>query len=49
MLEFWREIPLEIVFDDEDAKEIGIAAGAENVPRQGSDAERRECGGMKQA
>ena len=49
VLEFWREIPLEIVFDDEDAEEVGIAAGAENVPRQGSDTQRRDCGWMKQA
>jgi len=32
VLEFGREVALEIVFDDEDAKEIGIAVGAEDVP-----------------
>ena len=48
MLEFGREIALEIVFDDEDAEEIGIAAGTEDVPGQGGQAERRDCGGMKQ-
>ena len=49
MLEFRGEIALEIVFDDEDAEEIGIAVGAENVPGQGGHAERGDCGGMKKA
>ena len=32
MLEFGGEEAFEIVFDDEDAEEIWIAAGAEDVP-----------------
>ena len=32
MLEFGCEVALEIVLDDEDPEEIGIAAGAEDVP-----------------
>ena len=49
MLEFWREIPLEIVFDDEDAKEVGVAAGAKDVPGKCSEAEGRDCCGMREA
>ena len=49
MLEFGREIAFEIVFDDEDTEEIGIAAGAQDVPRQGGYAEGGDCGGMEEA
>jgi len=35
VLEFGREVALEIVFDDEDAKEIGIAVGAEDGTTRG--------------
>jgi hypothetical protein len=35
MLEFGSKEALEIVFDDEDSEEIGVAAGAEDVPGQG--------------
>ncbi len=38
MLEFGREVALEIVLDEEDAEEIGIAAGAENVPGKSREA-----------
>jgi len=37
------------VFDDEDAEEIGVAAGAEEVPGQGGEAEGRDCGWVKKA
>jgi len=49
VLEFGSEVALEIVLDDEDAEEIGVAAGAEDVPRECSEAERHESGGMKEA
>src|SRR6266436_5486220 len=49
MLELGGEITLEIVFDDEDAEEIGIAAGAESVPGESGEAEGGECDGMKEA
>src|SRR5260370_33688518 len=39
VLEFGGEVALEIVLDDEDAEEVGVAAGAEEIPR--------ECGGGK--
>ena len=48
MLEFGRQIAFEVVLDDEDVEEIGIAAGAEDVPGQGSQTERGDCDGMKQ-
>jgi len=37
------------VFDDEDAEEVGVPAGAEDVPRENGETERRDCGWMKQA
>ena len=49
MLEFGREVALEIVLDDKDAKEVGVAAGAEDVPGKSGYAERTDCGGMKEA
>src|SRR2546430_12847929 len=49
MLEFGGEVALEIVLDDEDAEEIGVAAGAEDVPRKSGHTERSDCGGMKEA
>ena len=49
VLEFGSEEALEIVFDDEDAKEIGIAAGAENVPGKSGEAEAGDGDGMKTA
>src|SRR5206468_12365074 len=47
--EFGGKVALEIVLDGENGQEIGIAAGAESIPRQGR---REECGnrhGMKGA
>ncbi len=40
MLKSRSEVALEIVLDDKDAKEVGVAPAAENVPGKGSDAER---------
>jgi len=37
------------VLDDEDAEEVGVAAGAEEVPGQGGEAEGGDCGGIKEA
>jgi len=39
VLEFGREVALEIVLDDEHAEEIGIAPGANDVPGQCGEAE----------
>jgi hypothetical protein len=36
------------VFDDEDAEEVGVAASAEDVPREGGEAEGGDCGWMKE-
>ena len=47
VLEFGSEISLEVVFDDEDSEEIGIAVSAQDVPRQCGEAETEECDGMK--
>ena len=49
MVEFGREVAPEIVFDEEDAQEIGIAACAENVPGKCRQGERRGCERMKKA
>ena len=49
MLEFGGEVALEIVVDDEDTEEIGVTAGAENVPRKSGEAEGHESCGMKKA
>ncbi|OLB38794.1 MAG: hypothetical protein AUH11_05830 [Acidobacteria bacterium 13_2_20CM_57_17] len=49
MLEFGSEIAFEIVLDDENAEEVGIAAGTEDVPGESSEAERSDRGGMKEA
>ena len=49
MLEFGSEVAFEIVLDDEDAEEIRIAAGAEDVPGKSGEAEGRDGGGMKEA
>src|SRR6266851_6593673 len=49
MLEFGGDVAFEIVLDDEDAEEIGIAAGAEDVPRESGEAKRDEGDGMKEA
>jgi len=49
VLEFGGEVAFEIVLDDEDAEEIGVAAGAQDVPGEGGQAEGRERSGMKEA
>src|SRR5713101_8075933 len=49
VLEFRGEVAFEIVLDYEDAEEIGIAAGAENVPGESGEAEGGERDGMKEA
>ena len=49
MLELGSEEAVEIVFDDEDAEEIGIAAGAEDVPRKGGETEAGDGDGVKAA
>ena len=49
MLEFGGEKALEIVLDDEDAEEIGVAARAKDVPGKGSEAKAGDRNGMKAA
>src|SRR6266704_3625772 len=49
VLEFGGEVALEIVLDDEDAEEVGVPAGANDVPGQGREAERCDCDGVKEA
>ena len=49
VLEFGGEEAFEIVFDDEDAEEIGIAAGAEDVPGKCGEAESGDGSRMKKA
>jgi len=49
VLEFGGQVALEVVFDDEDAEEVWVAVGAEDVPREGGEAERGDCGWMKEA
>src|SRR6266851_5969898 len=49
VLEFGGEVALEIVLDDEDAEEIGVAAGAKDVPGKTGEGKRHESGGMKEA
>jgi len=39
VLEFGGDVALEIVLDDEDAEEIGIAAGTKDVPGEGGETE----------
>src|SRR4029077_17336801 len=49
VLEFRSQVALEVVFDDEDAEEVGVASGAEDAPGQCSKAEGSDCGGMEEA
>ena len=49
MLELGREEAVEVVFDDEDAEEVGVAVGAEDVPREGGEAETGDGYGVKAA
>ena len=46
-MEFGSEEAFEIVFDDEDAEEIGIAAGAKDVPGKCGEAESGDGCGME--
>ena len=49
MLELGSEEAVEIVFDDEDAEEVGVAAGTEDVPGKCGEAEAGDGDGMKAA
>src|SRR5260370_7879560 len=49
VLEFGGEVALEIVLDDEDAEEVGVAAGAEDIPGEGGGAKKRERRRIKKA
>src|SRR5580692_2568284 len=49
VLELGSEEAVEIVLDDEDAEEVGVAAGAENVPGESGEAETGDGDGMKAA
>jgi len=49
VLEFGGEVTLEIVLDDEDAEEIGIAAGTQDVPGERGEAEAGNRDRMKTA
>ena len=49
VLELGSEEAVEIVLDDEDAEEIGVAAGAEDVPGKSGEAETGDGDGMKAA
>jgi len=49
VLESGGEVALEIMFDDEDVEEVGVAVGAEDVPGKGGATERCDRDGMKQA
>jgi len=47
VLELWREEAIEIVFDDKNAEEVGVAVGAENVPGKSGEAEAGNGDGVK--
>src|SRR5712692_7333762 len=49
VLEFGSEVAFEIVLDDEDAEEVGIASGAEDIPGKSGEAEGPDRGGVKDA
>ena len=49
MLELGSEEAVEIVFDDKDAEEVGVTAGAEDVPRKGGEAEAGDGDGVEAA
>src|ERR1700739_3994897 len=48
MLEFRSEVALEIVFDDENAKEIRVAACADDIPGQSRRTHSNDAHRMKQ-
>ena len=47
VLEFGCEVAPEVVLDEKNAEEVGITARAEDVPREGSEAEAEDGDGMK--
>src|ERR1700739_1381583 len=49
MLKSGSEETVEVVFDDEDAEEVVVAEGAEDVPRESGEAEGRDGDGIKAA
>jgi len=49
VLKFGSEKALEVVLDDEDAEEFGVAAGTEHVPGKRGEAKTGDSGGMKTA
>jgi len=49
VLEFGGEVALEIVLDDEDAEEIGIAQGTKDVPGERGETEAGNGDGMEAA
>ena len=49
VLELGGEVALEIVFDDEDAEEVGVAVGAEDIPGKRGEKKSEEGGGMKES
>ena len=49
VLEFGSEEAVEIVLDDEDAEEVGVAVSAKNVPGKCGEAEGGDGDGMKAA
>jgi len=48
VLEFGSKEALEIVLDDEDAEKVGVAASAENVPRERGEEEGRNRSGVNE-
>ena len=49
VLELGSEEAVEIVLDDEDAEEVGVAAGAKDVPGKGGEAETGDGDWVKAA
>src|SRR2546428_13954236 len=49
VLEFGSEVAFEIVLDDEDGEEVGIASGAADIPGKSGEGEGPGRGGMKEA
>src|ERR1700720_2247174 len=49
VLEFGSEEAVEILLDDEDAEEVGVAAGAKDVPGKGGEAETGDGDWVKAA
>ena len=49
MLKHRSEVALEIVLENKNVNEVGIARGAQHVPRQSNDAECRNRSRMREA